>query len=96
MDEVLEELGKIKDEEITKELVGEWIWVGGYTWPHRETLKKLGFKWASKKKCGTGEQKKTKSEGMENSLRSKKLKKDIAHKHSKGVRPLGNIKKIDR
>jgi curved DNA-binding protein CbpA len=31
------------------ELVGTWIWVSGNTFPHKEILKELGFKWASKK-----------------------------------------------
>lgn len=35
---------------ITVELVGCWIWVSGNTFPHRDTLKALGFQWASKKR----------------------------------------------
>lgn len=37
-------------EGVTVELVGSWIWVGGNTFVHRDTLKALGFQWASKKR----------------------------------------------
>ena len=37
-------------EDITIDVVGDWIWLCGDTKPHRSTLKDLGFKWASKKK----------------------------------------------
>lgn len=32
------------------ELCGLWLWLSGNTRPHKEEIKKLGFKWASKKK----------------------------------------------
>ena len=32
------------------EICGNWIWVTGNTMEHKDELKKLGFKWASKKK----------------------------------------------
>ena len=48
--QVIEEIEKINDENIQKELIGEWLWISGDTWKHKETLKKLGFRWASKKK----------------------------------------------
>ena len=32
------------------ELCGLWLWLSGNTKPHKEEIKKLGFKWASKKK----------------------------------------------
>lgn len=35
---------------IAVELVGCWVWVSGNTFPHRDTLKALGFQWASKKR----------------------------------------------
>lgn len=35
---------------ITIEIIGSWIWVGGNTYPHKETLKSVGFKWGSAKK----------------------------------------------
>ena len=35
------------------ELVGAWVWVSGDTFPHKETLKAAGFKWASKRKMWT-------------------------------------------
>ena len=31
------------------DLVGRWIWLTGNTYQHKEIIKKLGFKWASKK-----------------------------------------------
>ena len=31
------------------ELIGSWLWVTGDTKPYKDTLKELGFKWASKK-----------------------------------------------
>ena len=31
------------------EICGAWAWVSGNTKPHKETLKKTGFKWAAKK-----------------------------------------------
>ena len=32
------------------ELVGRWIWVNGNTYPYKDIIKSLGFKWASNKK----------------------------------------------
>ncbi|MEA3353584.1 MAG: hypothetical protein U9Q33_07195 [Campylobacterota bacterium] len=37
-------------ENITIEVVGSWIWISGNTKEIKDTLKDLGFKWASKKK----------------------------------------------
>ena len=37
-------------EDITIDVVGSWIWLSGNTKPLKDTLKKLNFKWASKKK----------------------------------------------
>ena len=34
---------------IVIELIGNWIWLSGNTYPHREQLKKIGFYFASKK-----------------------------------------------
>ena len=48
LEKVIKELEKLQD--INAEIVGAWIWISGDTFKHRETLKKLGFKWASKKK----------------------------------------------
>lgn len=42
-------------ENIEIEVVGKWIWISGDTKAIKETLKNLGFKWASKKRmwyCG--------------------------------------------
>ncbi len=36
--------------DITIEVCGMWIWVGGQTRQHKEILKALGLKWAYKKK----------------------------------------------
>ncbi len=35
---------------INIEIVGCWLWVDGDTYPYRNDLKALGFKWASEKK----------------------------------------------
>lgn len=32
------------------EVVGSWIWVDGNTFPYKEELKKLGFKWSNNRK----------------------------------------------
>jgi hypothetical protein len=37
-------------ENIEIEVIGKWIWISGETKEIKETLKNLGFKWASKKK----------------------------------------------
>ncbi len=37
-------------ENITIELIGSWIWISGDTKAIKEQLKKIGFKWATKKK----------------------------------------------
>lgn len=34
---------------IVIELIGNWIWVSGNTYPHRQQLKELGFMFAPKK-----------------------------------------------
>ena len=36
---------------VTIEIVGSWIWVSGSTYPIKEDLKKLGFKWSKNKKA---------------------------------------------
>lgn len=41
-------------EDITIEIIGNWIWVGGNTYQYRKAFKELGFKFAGQKKCGTG------------------------------------------
>ena len=46
--EIIEKLIRF---DITIDLVGSWIWVTGDTFTAKETLKELGFKWASKKKA---------------------------------------------
>ena len=33
------------------ELVGSWLWVSGETFPHKDVLKSLKFRWSSKKKA---------------------------------------------
>lgn len=38
-------------EGVVIELVGNWIWVTGATFQHKEALKAAGFMWASKKKA---------------------------------------------
>lgn len=36
--------------ELKIEITGLWIWVSGDTKPHKDALKKLGLRWASRKK----------------------------------------------
>lgn len=36
-------------ENILIELIGNWLWIGGETKPHKETLKNNGFFWAKNK-----------------------------------------------
>ncbi len=33
------------------DIVGSWVWLTGNTFTHKEMIKSLGFKWASKKKA---------------------------------------------
>lgn len=37
-------------ENVTIEIIGSWIWIGGNTYEYRKDLKDIGFKWASQKK----------------------------------------------
>ena len=46
--EVLQKI--ISFENINIEIVGCWLWVDGNTYPYRNDLKEIGFKWASEKK----------------------------------------------
>lgn len=41
----------MKMQGITAEVIGSFIWISGNTLPYREELKKLGFRWHSKKAC---------------------------------------------
>ena len=34
---------------VTIEICGSWVWISGDTYPHRDALKALGFKWSCKK-----------------------------------------------
>ena len=36
--------------DITIEIIGNWIWIGGDTYQYRKDLKEMGFKFAGKKK----------------------------------------------
>ena len=40
----------INCEGLNIELVGRWIWVNGNTYPYKDIIKSLGFKWANTKK----------------------------------------------
>lgn len=44
---IVEELIKLDGLEI--ELCGSWLWIGGDTRPHKDELKAIGCRWASKK-----------------------------------------------
>lgn len=52
-DEMLREmLNKIIHfSDITIEIIGNWLWIGGNTYQYRKELKELGFKWGSQKKA---------------------------------------------
>lgn len=43
-------ISKIINLDIIIEIVGQWIWVSGETFPVKAQLKEAGFMWASKKK----------------------------------------------
>lgn len=46
--EILEKIINFNDIEIN--LVGAWIWLEGNTYPYKEELKTLGFRWSSNRK----------------------------------------------
>lgn len=37
--------------DVTIEIIGNWLWIGGNTYQYRKDLKEMGFKFAGKKKC---------------------------------------------
>lgn len=37
-------------EGVNVELIGRWIWLSGNTFPHKDVIKSLGFKWCSNKR----------------------------------------------
>lgn len=41
-------------EGVNVELIGRWIWLSGNTFPHKDILKGLGFRFARKKNAGIG------------------------------------------
>lgn len=43
--------GLIHCEGITISVVGSWIWLEGNTYPYKDTIKSLGFRWANAKKA---------------------------------------------
>lgn len=47
--EIIEKLRKLNGVEI--EICGSWIWCTGDTKPHKDVFKKLGFRWAYKKRA---------------------------------------------
>lgn len=46
--EMLNKVIHISD--ITIEIIGQWIWLSGNTYPHRKELKEMGFRFAGKQK----------------------------------------------
>lgn len=38
-------------EDITIEIIGNWIWLSGNTYPYKKEIKEIGFKWGSQKKA---------------------------------------------
>ena len=47
--EIISKIIVMQDIEI--ELIGRWIWITGKSFPYKDTLKTLGFKWANQKKA---------------------------------------------
>ncbi|MGN1456949.1 MAG: molecular chaperone DnaJ [Acutalibacteraceae bacterium] len=43
--------GLINCDGVQIDIVGSWVWLTGNTYAHKDTIKGLGFKWASKKKA---------------------------------------------
>ena len=43
--------GLIHCDGVQIDIVGSWVWLTGNTFAHKDTIKGLGFKWASKKKA---------------------------------------------
>lgn len=43
--------GLIHCDGVQIDIVGSWVWLTGNTFEHKDTIKNLGFKWASKKKA---------------------------------------------
>lgn len=44
-------IGQVITWDVSIELIGNWIWIGGQTYNYRNELKKLGFKWSPNKHC---------------------------------------------
>ncbi len=49
--DIIDKLIKMQGVEI--EVIGCFIWLSGNTKEHKEAIKALGFRWHSKKRCGT-------------------------------------------
>lgn len=80
-------IDKIINLDIDIDIVGSWIWVGGNTFDHKDTLKKNGFKWASKKKLWYYNPDKT---------YKKKSKKQFSYKQIQSMYETESIKKSNR
>ncbi len=84
--DIINELVAIEGIEI--ELIGSWIWISGETYPIKEILKELGFKYSSNKKMWywhTGEFRKKSYktlsiDDIRNLYESKRVKKDYGNK----------------
>ena len=50
MNDILNKVKKAVDDDVTIEIVGNWIWVSGNTYPIKEVLKEIGFKFSGSKK----------------------------------------------
>lgn len=47
---IIKAIKPIVNLQLSIEIVGSWIWVGGDTKPHKEVLKSVGYIWNSKRK----------------------------------------------
>ncbi len=90
-----EQLQKIWDEishfeGIKAEIIGSWLWLGGNTKLYKEQLKKIGFKWAPKKKlwyfhADKGYRRYSKKESSIDDIRTKYGSTDLRSKKKRAI-----------
>ncbi len=90
-----EQLQKVWDEishfeGIKAEIIGSWLWVGGNTRAYKEQLKKIGFKWAPKKKlwyfhADKGYRRYSKKESSIDDIRSRYGSTDLRSKKKRAI-----------
>lgn len=50
MNDILNKVKSAVNDDVTIEIIGNWIWVSGNTYPIKDVLKELGFKFSGSKK----------------------------------------------